>query len=629
MLHVPPESNEFEGESIPYAHVSSQQELDLLFGPLYDEFFTACTSSVNKSSSPTNNSNQQDTQPTTNIQPTSAPSTHTYVHAEENNNNQAEEEHLQDDAITNPFCTPVQEVAESSSHIIEQVRVNPSKPVQTRRQLATDLEMCMFALTEELHQFDRLQVWELVYKPFGKTEEGIDFEESFPPVARLEAVWIFVAYAAHKSFPIYQMYVKTAFLNGLQKEEVYVAQLDRFVDPDHPEKVYRLRKALYGLKKAPKAWYDELSKFLTSKGFTKVKIDPTLFSIRYWEDILLVQIYEEVYVNQPDGFVDPYHPDKVYRLKKALYGLKQAPRAWYDELSKFLLSKGFSKEVCTAITDDGTGSSKPSKERFQEFANNSSIIDSRPIESGVKHLFGGVVRAMMSPGGSIVESLENVNGFLAVNTPPDDLIRTDFEQKGVIPKFAKSANHEESECRGWVNSTRILAGKLVGYYLDYIELDESQMSYGTKSSTSSDSKSMSNDFVSCDDSDESSAVNTNDFASSDSSVKSSEPKPNDSTSCASTSSVNIPPARPQPVPTGKPKVFAPVPTGRQNRPFPVPTDRGYSPSVISGWDLDKTTWGGRFELFGTIPVCYRSTGRLVRGGLVLAGKSGMGYCLGS
>nr|GEU50789.1 retrovirus-related Pol polyprotein from transposon TNT 1-94 [Tanacetum cinerariifolium] len=260
-------------------HVPSQQELDLLFGPLYVEFFTAGTSSVNKSSSHTNNSNQQDTQPTTNIQPTSTPSTPTYVHAEENNDNKAEEEHLQDDEFTNPFCTPVQEVAESSSHNIgnsnvytfnqpqvfeyrwtkdhplEQVRGNPSKPVQTRRQLATDLEMCMFALT----------VWELVDKPFGKTiirlkwlwknkkdkdqtvirnkarlvakgyaqEEGIDFEESFAQVARLEAVWIFVAYAAHKSFPIYQMDVKTAFLNGPLKEEGSSFGLTAFSDVDH------------------------------------------------------------------------------------------------------------------------------------------------------------------------------------------------------------------------------------------------------------------------------------------------------------------------------------------------------------------------------------------------------------
>ncbi|GJU30420.1 retrovirus-related pol polyprotein from transposon TNT 1-94 [Tanacetum coccineum] len=135
------------------------------------------------------------------------------------------------------------------------------------------------AMQDELHQFDKLK------------EEGIDFEESFAPVARLEAVRIFVAHAAYKSFPIYQMDVKTAFLNGPLKEEVYVAQPEGFVDPDHPEKVYLLRKALYGLKQAPRAWYDELSNFLMSKGFTKGTIDPTLFKIKYGEDILLVQIY--------------------------------------------------------------------------------------------------------------------------------------------------------------------------------------------------------------------------------------------------------------------------------------------------------------------------------------------------
>ncbi|GJX77599.1 retrovirus-related pol polyprotein from transposon TNT 1-94 [Tanacetum coccineum] len=157
------------------------------------------------------------------------------------------------------------------------------------------------AMQEQLHQFNRLQVWELVDKPFGKTviklkwlwknkkdgdqivirnkarlvatgyaqEEGINFEESFSLVARLKAVRIFVSYVAHKSFPIYQMDIKTTFLNGPLKEEVYVAQPDGFVDPDHPKKVYRLMKALYGLKQAPRAWYDELSNFLMSKGFTK------------------------------------------------------------------------------------------------------------------------------------------------------------------------------------------------------------------------------------------------------------------------------------------------------------------------------------------------------------------------
>nr|GEX19046.1 hypothetical protein [Tanacetum cinerariifolium] len=230
---VPPRQDVFSSAN---ANVPSQQELDILFGPLYGEFFNASSN------------------PSTNTQSTSAPSTHTNVHAKKNNNDQAEEgEQLQDDEFTNPFYHP-----------LEQVRRNPSRPVQTRRKLATDPEMCMYALTvctakpknikeamadsawieamqQELHQFDRLQ------------EEGIDFKESFTPVARLEAVQIFIAYAAHKSFPIYQMDVKTAFLNGPLKEEVCVAQPDGFVDLDHPEKVYHLRKAIYGLKQAPKA----------------------------------------------------------------------------------------------------------------------------------------------------------------------------------------------------------------------------------------------------------------------------------------------------------------------------------------------------------------------------------------
>nr|GEU39912.1 copia protein [Tanacetum cinerariifolium] len=100
-------------------------------------------------------------------------------------------------------------------------------------------------------------------------KEGVDFEESFTPVARLEAVRLFIAYAAHKSFIIYQMDVKTAFLYGPLKEEVYVNQPYGFVDPYHPYKVYHLKKALYGLKQAPRAWYDKLSNFLVSKGFSK------------------------------------------------------------------------------------------------------------------------------------------------------------------------------------------------------------------------------------------------------------------------------------------------------------------------------------------------------------------------
>nr|GEY24368.1 putative RNA-directed DNA polymerase [Tanacetum cinerariifolium] len=118
-------------------------------------------------------------------------------------------------------------------------------------------------------------------------KEGVDFEESFALGARLKAVQLFIAYAEHKSFTIYQMDVKTAFLYGPLKEEVYVYQPDGFVDPFHPDKVHRLKKALYGLKQAPRAWYDELSTFLVSKGFSKGSIDPTFFISKHGEDILL------------------------------------------------------------------------------------------------------------------------------------------------------------------------------------------------------------------------------------------------------------------------------------------------------------------------------------------------------
>ncbi|GJY28932.1 retrovirus-related pol polyprotein from transposon TNT 1-94 [Tanacetum coccineum] len=240
------------------------------------------------------------------------------------------------DEFINIFCTPIQERGETSSRHVD----------STRRQLETDAEMCMFALTvsqtkpknikeamadsvwiesmqEELHQFDRLDVWKLVDRPLCKNvinlkwlwknkrdeentvirnkyrlvakgyvqKEGINFEESFAPVARLEAVRLFIAYAAQKSFAVYQMDVKTSFLYRPLKEEVYVNQPDGFVDPYHPDKVYRLKKALYGLKQAPRAWYDELSNFLVSKGFSKGSIDPTLFITKHGEDILLVQIY--------------------------------------------------------------------------------------------------------------------------------------------------------------------------------------------------------------------------------------------------------------------------------------------------------------------------------------------------
>nr|GEW42743.1 hypothetical protein [Tanacetum cinerariifolium] len=179
------------------------------------------------------------------------------------------------------------------------------------------------SMQEELLQFKKLDVWRLVSAPDNITpltlkwlfknkhdeektviqnksllvvrgyrqEEGIDFKESFAPVARMEAIRIFLAYAAHKSFTLFQMDVKTAFLHGKLKEDVFVCQPEGFIDADHPSHVFKLKNALYGLNQAPRAWYDELSTFLLLNHFFKGTTDPTLFIRRFVDDILVVQVY--------------------------------------------------------------------------------------------------------------------------------------------------------------------------------------------------------------------------------------------------------------------------------------------------------------------------------------------------
>ncbi|GJY43832.1 retrovirus-related pol polyprotein from transposon TNT 1-94 [Tanacetum coccineum] len=216
---VPPRQN-----VVPTAEKtdSSQQGLEFLFSPLLEEYYNPA-----------------------------------HGHAEDNNNDQAPNASFQEAEFINPFYHP-----------LEQVRGNPTMPVQTRQQLATDPEMCMFALTvsivepknikeamadsawieamqDELHQFDRLKIRStvirnkarLVAKGYAQ-EEGIDFEESFAPVARLEAVWIFVAYAAHILFQSNQ-WSETAFLNGPQTGRVYVPQPEVTVEDPLDQSDYR------------------------------------------------------------------------------------------------------------------------------------------------------------------------------------------------------------------------------------------------------------------------------------------------------------------------------------------------------------------------------------------------------
>nr|GEU47915.1 hypothetical protein [Tanacetum cinerariifolium] len=261
----------------------------------------------------------------------------------------------------------------TKDHPLEQVIEKPSRTVLTRNQLRFDGDMCMYALTvstmepnnvkeamtdpawiesmqEELLQFKRMDVWVLVPAPNNispltlkwifknkndeentvirnkscrvvrgyRQEEGLDFEESFAPVAIMEAIRIFLAFATHKSFTVFQMAVKTAFLHGTLKEDVYVCQPKGFIDADHPSHVYKLKKALYGLKQAPRAWYDKLSTFLLQNNFLKGTIDLTLFIRRFDDDILVSNYMLEILKKYGTESCDPVGTPMEIKDKLAL-----------------------------------------------------------------------------------------------------------------------------------------------------------------------------------------------------------------------------------------------------------------------------------------------------------------------
>nr|GEX63244.1 integrase, catalytic region, zinc finger, CCHC-type, peptidase aspartic, catalytic [Tanacetum cinerariifolium] len=160
-----------------------------------------------------------------------------------------------------PIYTPFESLGRwTKDHLIANVIGDPSRSVSTKKQLQTNA------------------MWQ---------EEGIDFEGSFAPVARIEAIRIFVANTANKNMKIFQLDVKMAFLNGELKEEVYVSQTEGFVGHDNPSHVYKVKKALYSLKQAPRAWYDMLSSFVISQHFSKGAVDPTLFTRIARNDLLL------------------------------------------------------------------------------------------------------------------------------------------------------------------------------------------------------------------------------------------------------------------------------------------------------------------------------------------------------
>ncbi|GJR62367.1 retrovirus-related pol polyprotein from transposon TNT 1-94 [Tanacetum coccineum] len=270
--------------------------------------------------------------------------------------------------------TPLEHLGRwTKDHPIANVISDPSRSVSIRKQLETDAMWCYFdaflnlvepknfkqemtepswidAMQEEIHEFERLKVWELVPCPdkvfLIKQEERIDFEESFAPVARIDAIHIFVANAAHKNMTIYQMDVKTTFLNDELKEEVYVSQPEGFVDQDNPSHVYKLQKALYGLKQAPRAWYDMLSSFFISQQFSKGVVDLILFIRHAGNDILLVQIYIDdiIFASSNTALCNEFANQMTNKFKMTMMGkmsfflglqISQSPRGIFLNQSKY------------------------------------------------------------------------------------------------------------------------------------------------------------------------------------------------------------------------------------------------------------------------------------------------------
>ncbi|KAJ9544193.1 LOW QUALITY PROTEIN: hypothetical protein OSB04_023900 [Centaurea solstitialis] len=324
--------------------------LDYLFQSVYDDFTNAPSSSTGNalaslslpSSSDSSTSTAQDIPPSSTIDVSNEifePST-TLIPVEPSVSSPID---IIEPASINDQTPLPHTVKWTRSHPIELIIGDPTSTVKTRAATANECNFSVFlsdteptrvsdvlqdsdwvaAMQEELNQFLALKVWRLVKKPADKSiidtkwlfknkkdehgtivrnkarlvakgyrqQEGIDYDQTFAPVARLEAIRMFLAYAAYKDFTVFQMDVKTTFLYGHLKEEVYVSQPEGFVDPDHPDYVYVLDKALYGLKQAPRAWYEELSSYLLSKGFKKGSVDSTLFIMKEGDHIVVIQVY--------------------------------------------------------------------------------------------------------------------------------------------------------------------------------------------------------------------------------------------------------------------------------------------------------------------------------------------------
>ncbi|WVZ85233.1 hypothetical protein U9M48_032181 [Paspalum notatum var. saurae] len=245
---------------------------------------------------------------------------------------------------------------------------------------------------EELENFERNHVWDLVEpppncRPIGtkwvfknkqgedgmvvrnkaRLKEGIDYEETFAPVARLEAIRILLAFVASKGFKLQQMDVKSVFLNGFIEKEVYVRQPPGFESARFLDRVYKLRKALYGLKQAPRAWYARLKSFLLKSGFVMGSVDQTLFLLSRGGDTLIVQIYVDniIFGGSSHALVSSFAEQMSREFEMSLMGelqfflglqIKQGPEETFVHQAKYtkdILKKfemGDSKPMTTPMS---------------------------------------------------------------------------------------------------------------------------------------------------------------------------------------------------------------------------------------------------------------------------------------
>nr|GEV68725.1 hypothetical protein [Tanacetum cinerariifolium] len=301
----------------------------------------------------------------------------------------------------------------TKDHPLEQVVREPSRLVLTRNQLRSDGDMCMYALTvstvepknvkeamtdpawiesmqEELLQFKRLDVWVLVpaldnispltLKWFFKNKHD---EEQTVIQNKMEAIRIFLAYVAHKSFIVFQMDVKTAFLHGTLKEDMYVCQLEGFIDADHPIHVYKLKKALYGLKHAPRAWYNELSMFLLHNHFFKGTIDPTLFIRRFYDDILVVDVYVlDIIFGSTHPRPDIVHDTCLcarYQAKPTEKHLKEVKRIFHYLRGTINTGLCYSKDSGFELTGFSDADYARCKDTFKSTSGGAQFLGEKPV----------------------------------------------------------------------------------------------------------------------------------------------------------------------------------------------------------------------------------------------------------